>query len=89
MVQLQLKCNGALELVTLACMRLPYATAVTLTAVHHVLHFIVYLMAGTSAAGLMLVLYLLFQLDYDSAETQSPGATPKADSPSRETSDKS
>jgi len=34
-------------------------------------------------------LYLLFQLEYDSAATQSPGAPPKADSPSRETSDKS
>jgi len=54
-----------------------------------VLHFVLYLMAGASAAGLMLVLYLLFQLEYDSAETQSPGATPKADSPSQETSDKS
>ncbi len=53
------------------------------------LHFVLYLMAGASAAGLMLVLYLLFQLEYDSAETQSPGATPKADSPSQETSDKS
>jgi len=89
MVQLQLKCNGALELVTLVCMRLPYATAVTLTAVHHVLHFIVYLMAGTSAAGLMLVVYLLFQLEYDGAEAQSAGATRKAGSICRETSDKS
>jgi len=54
-----------------------------------VLHFVLYLMAGASAAGLMLVLYLLFQLEYDSSEAQPPGGTPKADFPSRETSDKS
>lgn len=53
------------------------------------LHFVLYLMAGASAAGLMLVLYLLFQLEYDSAEMQSPVATPKGDSISHETSDKS
>jgi hypothetical protein len=52
------------------------------------LRFIVYLIAGTSAAGLILVLYLLFQLEYDGAEAQSAGATRKADSTSRETSDK-
>jgi hypothetical protein len=65
-----------------------YATAVTVTAVHHMLRFIVYLIAGTSAAGLILVLYLLFQLEYDGAEAQSAGATRKADSTSREISDK-
>ena len=70
-------------------MQLLHATAVTLTAVHHMLRFVVYLIAGTSAAGLMLVLYLLFQLEYEGAETQSAGATGKPDSISRETSDKS
>ena len=39
----------------------------TLTAVLHVLRFVVYLMAGGSAAGLIVVLYLLFQLEYDGA----------------------
>ncbi len=53
------------------------------------LHFVLYLMAGASAAGLMLVVYLLFQLEYDGAEAQSAGATRKAGSICRETSDKS
>jgi len=53
------------------------------------LRFVVYLIAGTSAAGLMLVVYLLFQLEYDGAEAQSAGATRKPNSISRETSDKS
>jgi len=70
-------------------MRLLHATAVTLTAVHNMLRFVVYLIAGTSAAGLMLVVYLLFQLEYDGAEAQSAGATRKPNSISRETSDKS
>jgi hypothetical protein len=70
-------------------MWLHHATAVTLTGVHHVLHFVLYLMAGASAAGLMLVVYLLFQLEYDGAEAQSAGATRKAGSICRETSDKS
>jgi hypothetical protein len=44
---------------------------VTLAAVHHVFRFVAYLMAGTSAAGLLLVLYLLFQLEYGGAEAES------------------
>jgi hypothetical protein len=70
-------------------MRLLHATEVTFTGVHYVLHFVLYLMAGASAAGLVLVLYLLFQLEYDGIEGQSAGATRKADCISRETSDKS
>ena len=89
MLRYNLSAMVSLELVKLVCMWLLHATAVTFTGVHHVLHFVLYLMAGASAAGLMLVLYLLFQLEYDNAETQSAGATTKADSPSREISDKS
>jgi hypothetical protein len=89
MLRYNLSAMVPLELVKLVCMWLLQATAVTFTGVHHVLHFVLYLMAGASAAGLMLVLYLLFQLEYDNAETQSAEATTKADSPSREISDKS
>jgi hypothetical protein len=61
-------------------MRLLHAKAVTLMAVHHALHFVVYLMASASAAGLILVVYLLFQLEYSGAEAQSADTTAKAGS---------
>ena len=50
---------------------LVFMIVVTVTTVHHVFRFFLYLMAGTSAAGLVLVLYLLFQLEYGSAEVES------------------
>ena len=56
---------------------------------NHVLHFVAYLMAGASAAGLILVIYLLFQLEYDSAEAQSADPTAKAGSLPPQTCDKS
>jgi hypothetical protein len=65
-----------------------HAKAVTITAINHVLHFVVYLMAGASAAGLILVIYLLFQLEYNGAEAQSADTTAKAGSLPPETFDK-
>ncbi|HEV2718228.1 MAG TPA: hypothetical protein VGU64_23385 [Terriglobales bacterium] len=70
-------------------MRLLHANAVMLTAMNHVVHFVVYLMAGASAAGLILVIYLLFQLEYSGAEAQSADLLPKVGSLPRETCDKS
>ena len=45
-------------------------------------------MAGASAAGLILVIYLLFQLEYNGAEAQSADTTAKAGSLPPETFDK-
>jgi len=50
---------------------LVFMIGVTVSTVHHVFRLFLYLMAGTSAAGLVLVLYLLWQLEYGSAEVES------------------